>query len=147
MATIVKSTASPAEIPLFLGAPQPTKSPTSLLADLRGFLVEFDVHAIPFGDDHWRQALLLTIAWLVPKEQVPEGIWLVGVGIILLGLNAARYFNGIKMSNFTIGLGILALLVGIASFAGVDLPLLPIVLILIGADIIFKIVTRQPEQK
>ena len=26
------------------------------LADLRGFLVEFDVHAIPFGDDHWRQA-------------------------------------------------------------------------------------------
>jgi ribonuclease VapC len=26
------------------------------LADLRGFLVEFDVHTIPFGDDHWRQA-------------------------------------------------------------------------------------------
>jgi hypothetical protein len=38
MATIVKSTASPAEIPLFLGAPQPTKSPTSLLADLRGLV-------------------------------------------------------------------------------------------------------------
>ncbi len=28
------------------------------LADLRGFLVEFDVHAVPFGDDHWRQAAL-----------------------------------------------------------------------------------------
>ena len=26
------------------------------LADLHGFLVEFDVHAIPFGDEHWRQA-------------------------------------------------------------------------------------------
>ncbi len=26
------------------------------LADLRGFLVEFDVHAVPFGDEHWRQA-------------------------------------------------------------------------------------------
>jgi ribonuclease VapC len=26
------------------------------MADLRGFLVEFDVHAIPFGDEHWRQA-------------------------------------------------------------------------------------------
>jgi ribonuclease VapC len=26
------------------------------LADLRGFLVEFDVHSIPFGDEHWRQA-------------------------------------------------------------------------------------------
>jgi ribonuclease VapC len=26
------------------------------LADLHRFLVEFDVHAIPFGDEHWRQA-------------------------------------------------------------------------------------------
>src|SRR5674476_701513 len=26
------------------------------LADPRGFLVELDVHAIPFGDEHWRQA-------------------------------------------------------------------------------------------
>jgi len=26
------------------------------LVDLRGFLVEFDVHAIPFGDEHWRRA-------------------------------------------------------------------------------------------
>jgi hypothetical protein len=84
--------------------------------------------------------------WLVPKERIPEETWLVGVGIILLGLNATRYFNGIKMSNFTIGLGILALLIGIASFTGVDLPLFPIILILIGANIIFKIVTRQSEQ-
>jgi ribonuclease VapC len=29
---------------------------TAGLADLRGFLVEFDVHAVPFGDEHWRQA-------------------------------------------------------------------------------------------
>jgi hypothetical protein len=35
------------------------------------------------------------------------------------------------------------LLIGIASFAGVELPLFPIILILIGANIIFKIVTRQ----
>ena len=87
--------------------------------------------------------IMLGGIWLVPKERIPEETWLIGVGIILLGLNAARYFNGIKMSNFTIGLGILALLIGIASFAGVDLPLLPIILILIGANIIFKIVTRQ----
>jgi ribonuclease VapC len=26
------------------------------LGDLRGFVVEFDVHAVPFGEDHWRQA-------------------------------------------------------------------------------------------
>jgi hypothetical protein len=91
--------------------------------------------------------IMLGGLWLVPKERLPEETWLIGVGIILLGLNAARYLNGIKMGNFTIGLGILALLIGIASFAGVELPLFPIILILIGANIIFKIVTRQPEQK
>jgi ribonuclease VapC len=26
------------------------------LAALRGFLVEYDVHAVPFGDEHWRMA-------------------------------------------------------------------------------------------
>ena len=29
---------------------------TQGLTHLRGFLVEFDVHAVPFGDEHWRQA-------------------------------------------------------------------------------------------
>jgi hypothetical protein len=81
--------------------------------------------------------------WLVPNRQVPEGTWLIGVGFIMLGLNAARYANDIQMSNFTIGLGILALLIGLADFAGVDLPLFPILLILIGANIIFKAMTRR----
>ena len=28
------------------------------LAHLRGFLVEFDVRSLPFGDEHWRQVAL-----------------------------------------------------------------------------------------
>jgi hypothetical protein len=75
---------------------------------------------------------------LVPKEQVPEGIWSIGVGLIMLGLNAARYFYGIKMSTFTIVLGILALATGVGEFFGVDLPVLAILLILIGANIILR---------
>jgi hypothetical protein len=49
----------------------------------------------------------------VPKSQVPAGLWSIGVGLIMLGLNAARYFNGIKMSGFTTFIGILAMLGGI----------------------------------
>ncbi|MCL5995774.1 MAG: hypothetical protein M1546_06925 [Chloroflexi bacterium] len=75
---------------------------------------------------------------LVPKEQVPDGVWSIGVGLIMLGLNAARYYYKIKMSTFTIGLGILALITGVADLAGVDLPVFPILLILIGANIILK---------
>jgi len=76
--------------------------------------------------------------WLVPDEQVPEGTWLIGAGLIMLGLNLARYLNGIRMSGFTIVLGILALASGLGDLAGVDLPLFPILLILIGASILLK---------
>jgi hypothetical protein len=76
--------------------------------------------------------------WLVPDARVPKGSWLIGAGLIMLGLNAARYLSGIKMSGFTVILGILALGFGISDFFGVDLPLFPILIILIGANIILK---------
>ena len=41
----------------------------------------------------------------VPKTTVREGIWSIGIGLILLGLNAARYYFSIKMSTGTIILG------------------------------------------
>jgi len=76
--------------------------------------------------------------WLVPDERVPKGTWLIGAGLIMLGLNGARYVSGIKMSGFTIVLGVLALAAGLGDFFGIDLPLLAILLILIGANIIIK---------
>jgi hypothetical protein len=75
---------------------------------------------------------------LIPHELVPSGIWSIGVGLIMLGLNAARYLNGIKMSGFTLVLGTIALLTGVGELLGLDLPVLPILLILIGASILLK---------
>ena len=76
--------------------------------------------------------------WLVPDEQVPQGTWLIGAGLIMLGLNGVRYLNGIKMSGFTIVLGILALAAALGGLFGVKLPLFAVLLILIGASIILK---------
>jgi hypothetical protein len=75
---------------------------------------------------------------LVPQNTVPQGVWSIGVGVIMLGLNAARYSYGIKMSSFTLVLGFLALATGAASLVGVELPVFPILLILIGANILLK---------
>lgn len=75
---------------------------------------------------------------LVPDEQLPHGVWLVGVGVIMLGLNVIRYFNNIKVSGFTITVGILALVVGLAGFYGIKLPLFAIFLLVIGAGLIFR---------
>jgi hypothetical protein len=73
---------------------------------------------------------------LVPDSLVPNGVWSVGVGLIMLGLNAARYYYKIRMSKFTIVLGIVALVTGIGELVGVDLPGLAILLILIGAGML-----------
>lgn len=104
------------------------------------------------GEDMQQQALnkrLEMIGWglflimlgglgLIPGSLVPEGTWLIGAGLILLGLNLARYLNKIPISGFTTVLGVIALLVGVGDFLGVDLPLFPILLILFGAGLLLK---------
>ncbi len=81
---------------------------------------------------------LIMLGGLAFIPQVPGGLWLVGAGIIMLGLNAARYSYGIPMSLFSLGLGVLAILLGLASIFGFDLPLFPLLLILIGANLVYK---------
>lgn len=76
--------------------------------------------------------------WLVPDQWIPEGAWLVGAGLIMLGLNLVRYLKGIKMSGFTLVLGAIAIFSGISDILKVDLPVFPILLILIGANIIIR---------
>jgi hypothetical protein len=75
---------------------------------------------------------------LVPRELIPKGVWPIGVGIIMLGLNVARYFYKIKMSGFTTFLGILSLLGGIAELFGMTSLEGPFLLIILGAYLILK---------
>lgn len=82
--------------------------------------------------------ILIGVVLLLPNVDVPQGIWLIGAAIILLGLNGIRYFNGIKMSGFTISLGVLALAAGLGSFYGMKVPLFAGLLVLVGASILFK---------
>ena len=76
--------------------------------------------------------------WLVPKEWVPQGTWLLGTGLLLLALNAVRYSHGIAMNGFTAVLGLLALAAGVGDLFGVRLPLFAICLIVFGASILLR---------
>jgi hypothetical protein len=84
--------------------------------------------------------LLITVGtiWLIPEKQVPQGSWLIAAGTIMLGLNAIRYFNGIRMSGFSVVAGILAVFAGTGAFFHVNVPLLAIALIAIGICMLFK---------
>lgn len=92
---------------------------------------------------------LETIAWglfiimlggfaFVPKESVPKGAWSIGLGVIMLGLNAMRYFKGIRMSGFTTVLGLVSLVGGLLEIFGSYNLDGAILLIILGVYLLFK---------
>lgn len=75
---------------------------------------------------------------LVPDEVIPKGLWSIGIGLIMLGLNLARYIKKIKMSGFTTVLGILSLVGGILELLGITNIEGAMLLIILGAYLIVK---------
>jgi len=69
---------------------------------------------------------------------IPEGAWLIGTGLIILGLSVVRYLNDIKLSWFWIGLGVLALGTGFGEIVGLSVPVFPILLIIAGVATLFR---------
>lgn len=76
--------------------------------------------------------------WLAPKAMFPEGSWLAGVGLIVLGLNAVRRLRGLKASGFGVIVGLSALAAGTGRIIGQDLPLVPILLIGLGLGLVVR---------
>ncbi|MCX6560033.1 MAG: hypothetical protein NTZ26_05905 [Candidatus Aminicenantes bacterium] len=84
-------------------------------------------------------ALIMTGAlWLAPKAMVPEGAWSAGVGLILLGLAVARRVRGLRTGVFCVAVGLIALAAGIGRMLGLELPVVPILLIILGAGMVVK---------
>ncbi|HUW09741.1 MAG TPA: hypothetical protein VM537_08425 [Anaerolineae bacterium] len=74
----------------------------------------------------------------VPESLIASGWWSIGVGIIMLGLNVARYFYKIKMSGFTTFLGIVSLVGGVLQLLGMDSLEGAILIIILGAYLLVK---------
>ncbi len=79
---------------------------------------------------------------------LPAGTGALGIGLILLGLNAARYSSGVPTSRFSTSVGILAVIWGGLELAGVflnlpfEIPVFAILLVVLGvmvlAPVFFK---------
>jgi len=74
----------------------------------------------------------------VPEEIIKGGWWSIGVGLIFLGLNAARYFNGLRMSGFTTFLGIISVIGGALDLILVQDINGAVFLIVLGSYLILK---------
>ncbi len=79
---------------------------------------------------------------------LPAGSGPLGIGLILLGLNAARHYSGEPISRFSISVGILAVIWGGLELAGVvlnlpfDIPVFAILLIVVGVMIVAPALSR-----
>jgi len=87
--------------------------------------------------------ILLGVIWLFPDEVVPEGVFLMGLGAIFIGLNIARYIQGLKISTFWTAVGAILLALGISEFYGLNIPVIPAVIILSGVSMIVKSLFRK----
>ncbi len=75
---------------------------------------------------------------LVPEQTIPKGLWPIGVGVIMLGLNVTRYFNKIRMSGFTTFLGIISIIGGVLELLGVKSLEGALFLIILGSYLLIK---------
>ena len=82
--------------------------------------------------------ILIGVGWWVGEYyQIDTGPYIaLGVGLILLGLNATRAGTGIKISKFSLFIGLVALAIGGAGIIGYSLNLFLTIVILIGLFIV-----------
>jgi hypothetical protein len=94
----------------------------------------------------WGLLLLMTgILFLVPG--LPDGTWLVGLGVLMLGLNATRIYVGLRPDRFGVILGTGAVLAGFVIMAGIDVPVFALLLILCGLAIIAGQITQERTER
>jgi hypothetical protein len=100
--------------------------------------LNFDLEAIAWG--------AFFILWGVTEmfTSLPDGIGAIGIGLILIGLNAARSWTGRPTSSFTTTFGILALLLGGLELArpllhlSFELPIFALLLLALGVIVLVR---------
>ena len=77
---------------------------------------------------------------LIPS--LPEGTWLVGLGVLLLGLAGVRLALGLAFEWFGLILGVGALLAGLGTIAGVEIPVFALFLVACGLALIAGVLSK-----
>lgn len=75
---------------------------------------------------------------------LPWGVWLLGVGVIVLGAQLARRIAAMRVEAFWIVAGVLFLVGGISQLAKLelDIPIIPILCILAGVGLLASALRR-----
>lgn len=91
----------------------------------------------------WACILVLTGGlWLVPEAWAPEGTWLAGFGLVLIGLEAVRFLLWREARGFGLVIGSVASAAGIGRMLGYEFRIVPVLLIALGAVMVLRAVAR-----
>jgi hypothetical protein len=89
----------------------------------------------------WGIFFLMTgVLMLFPS--LPEGTWLVGLGLLMLGLAAVRVGLGLALEWFGVILGTGALVAGFGTIAGIYIPVFALFLVACGLALIAGVVSK-----
>ncbi len=88
----------------------------------------------------WSMAAILTGGVLL--WQAPFSVWLIGAAEILLGMNLIRLIRHVPMSSLTLVLGLSLLVMSLGLSVGVNLFLIPLLLIVGGLVTLFKVLSQ-----
>ena len=75
---------------------------------------------------------------------LPKGTGALGLGLILIGLNAVRSLKGVPTNGFSVTVGILALVLGVLELAGFflalpfEIPVFAVLLIVLGLIVLAR---------
>jgi hypothetical protein len=91
----------------------------------------------------WACILVLTGGlWLVPETWAPEGTWLAGFGLVLIGLEAMRFLLRHEARGFGLVIGAVASAAGIGRMLGYEFRIVPVLLIALGTVMVLRAVAR-----
>lgn len=82
--------------------------------------------------------VMIGALWLMPEAKLPDDTWLIGAGVIMLALNAARRLNGIRVHALTVILGFAAVLGGVAGVLSYDVPVFATLVLIFGAWLVVR---------
>ena len=84
--------------------------------------------------------VVLGVVGLAPD--LPADAWLIAAGLVFIGVSVVRAGLRLHVSGFTTVVGVVALTAGVASVAGLDTAVWPVVLIVLGLALVAGAVLR-----